>query len=88
MYGLSAMASAGRGRLSRVVWKSAILFCVRSRMRFNPRMGYSFLDGGRTELLIACFSWPWKTERNHTCNLCRTFVAERNIDRRRVHPVS
>lgn len=50
MYWLSAIASAGSGKLSRVVWKSAMRFWVRRRMRLRPRIGYSFFDGGSTEL--------------------------------------
>ena len=50
MYGFDASASAGSGSASSVVWKSAMRFCVSSRMRFSPRMGYSRGDGGRTEL--------------------------------------
>lgn len=37
---------------SRVVWKSAIRFCVNNRMRFKPTSGYSRGEGGRKELYV------------------------------------
>ena len=50
MYGFSYASSAGIRSDSRVVWKSAMRFCVRRRIRLRPMRGYSRGDGGRTVL--------------------------------------
>ena len=91
MYGLSVMASARIGRLSKVVWKSAIRFCVKSRIRFSPRIGSSRLEGGNTELTKlkvdeAYIYAPNKHEwGSRTYSRCRKSEAGKNIGQTTAH---
>lgn len=83
MKALSDVSAEG-GSDSSVVWKSAMRFCVRRRMRLRPWTANWRGEGGRTELNMRSNIddvFLNKDFRLHTYSHSKKFVIERSIGR-------
>lgn len=92
MKALSDVSAEG-GRDSSVVWKSAMRFWVRRRIRLRPWTANWRGEGGRTELSKEeqCGSdkmFLTKEFKLYTCSHSKTFAIGRSIGRTQGHPSS